>query len=248
MTKRNMLALSLISLVVSIAILVLLIFAENLQANSLLQDRVFYVCLVLMGVFSALALFGYIKSKATVAGNVNGLAIELGGPAALAFLVVVGGFYLIPRSDAFDVTIRAVNERGEPVYSDRKAKVLLKLPTGLREAEFTSNGEATIKGIPSDLLNTKQKLVVDIYYFIQENKDRKYILSDDVIEVVLKENPEGTTTGILNKQKAHLEILKLLMPYRLISDDSDSLEINLEQYYDSSFIEKAKSTDLNSIC
>lgn len=164
MTRKNYLIISFLSLSFAAGILLLLVFADSLQASSLLQDRVFYISLILMGVFSAIALFGFLKSSATLKGNIGGVAIDVAGPAALAIMVVVGGFYLIPRYEFFDVTIRAVNGSGEPVYSDRKATVKLMLPTGVREADFTKNGEATIKGLPYSLFNSKQKILVDIYY------------------------------------------------------------------------------------
>lgn len=245
MTKKNMLMLSIVSLLVSLAILLLLIFAENLQTQSMLQDRVFYISLVLMGIFSALALFGYIKSRASLSGNVNGMAIELGGPAALAALVVIGGFFLIPRDQVFDVTVRAVDKLGVPVYSDRKAEVLLKLPTGLRTADFTSNGEATIKGIPAKLLNTRHKIIVDIYFYTQSSPEKEYILNHDVIEVPLLHN-EGTEIGILNQKKAHLEFVKLLIPFRLINGNTEKLEMDLDQYYAPSFVETAQRIELNT--
>ncbi|ESP94640.1 hypothetical protein [Pseudoalteromonas luteoviolacea] len=244
MTKRNLLFLSYSSLLLAIAILLILVFADNLQASSLLQDRVFYLSLLLMGVFCAIALFGFLKSTASVKGNIGGLAISVAGPAALAMIVVIGGFYLIPRYEFFDVTIRAVNDVGTPVYSDRKARVKLTLPTGVREADFTRNGEATIKGLPYSLFNSKQKILVDIYYYDQILPGQEYTLSLDVIEVQLKEN-NGTPEGILNKKKAHLEVLKLLAPYKLLLGNNGRMEIDIDQYFDKSSLERLKTIDVH---
>jgi hypothetical protein len=189
MTRKNLVHLSYLSLAAAIGILLLLVFAKNLQASTLLQDRVFYVCLIFMGIFSAVALFGYLKSSATWTGNIGGVTIQLAGPAALAFIVILGGFYLIPRNELFDVTIRAVNEKGLPVFSNRKAIATLKLPIGIRQADFTKNGEATIKGLPYSLYKSKQQILVNIYFYDQFEKNEEYTLSSNVIEVKLVKNP-----------------------------------------------------------
>lgn len=245
MTRTSLILLSFVSLACAIGILLVLIFAENLQASTLLQDRVFYVCLILMGIFSAVSLFGYLRSSALINGRFGGFTVQLAGPAALAFIVILGGFYLIPRSEFFDVTIRAVDKNGLTVYSNRKAIAILKLPTGIREADFTKNGEATIKGLPYSLHNSKQKVLIDIYFYEQSEREKEYRLTADVIEVKVNENPNGTPEGILNKKRAHLEVLKLLAPYKLMLGDIGGLEINIEQYYEEGFLELAKRYKLD---
>ena len=246
MTKKNLLNLSYISLFVAIGILLLLVFADNLQASSLLQDRVFYLSLILMGVFSAIALFGFLKSSASVKGDIGGIAIDVAGPAALAVIVVIGGFYLIPRYEFFDVTIRAIDSSGTPVYSDRKATVKITLPTGVREADFTRNGEATIKGLPYSLFKSKQKILVDLYEYDQMSPGVEYTLSLDVIEIKLMDNPDGTPEGILNRKKAHLEVLKLLAPYKLILGENGNLEIDIDQYFDENSLNAMKVADIEA--
>lgn len=69
MNKRVNLIISLVALLLAISILMLMVFAENLQAQSVLQDKVYYVCLILMGVFSGISLFNYLKSSAKVSGH-----------------------------------------------------------------------------------------------------------------------------------------------------------------------------------
>ena len=231
-SKKSLLHLGYVSLLLAMGILLLLVFADSLKLSSLLQDRVYYICLLLMGIFSAIALFGFLKSTTEITGHLGGIAIQIAGPAALACIVIVSGFYLIPKYEFFDVTIRAVNENGHPVYSDRKALVKLLLPTGVRQAQFTSNGEATIKGLPYSLFNSKQQIIVDIYYYDHITQNKKYALTKDVVVIKLVENPSGTTQGILNRKKAHLEVLKLLMPYKLMLAENGALEYNIDQYFE----------------
>jgi hypothetical protein len=245
MTRKNLVNLSYLSLISAIGILLLLVFAENLQVGTVLQDRVFYILLIFMGLFSSIALFGYLKSTATINGKFGGVAIQVTGPGALALIIILGGFYLIPRNESFDVTILAVNEVGLPIFSDRKAVVILKLPTGIRQADFTKNGQATLTGVPYSLFNSKQKILVDIYTHKQLEINKEYTLSSSVIEIKVGENPKGTPEGILNKKKAHLEVLKLLAPYKLILAESGELEFDITQYYEENLIKILREFDLS---
>ena len=200
MNKRVNLIISLVALLLAISILMLMVFAENLQAQSVLQDKVYYVCLILMGVFSGISLFNYLKSSAKVSGHAQGWGMEVGGPAALALLVVLGGFLLIPRLEYFDLTVRATDEKGNIAYSNRKAQFTIMLPTGQRTGYFTAEGEGTIKGLPAKLFNTKAKIQVNIYFYEQLEPGREYTLDNDVVEIQVKSNANGTPESILNRR------------------------------------------------
>ncbi len=248
MNKRVNLIVSLVALLLAISILMLMIFAENLQAQSVLQDKVYYVCLVLMGIFSGISLFNYLKSHAQVSGHAHGWGVEVGGPAALVVLVVFGGFFLIPRLESFDLTVRAINEKGNLAYSNRKAQFTIMLPTGQRTGYFTAEGEGTIKGLPAKLFNTKAKIQVSIYFYDQIEKDQEYILNNDVVEIQVKSNANGTPESILNRRRANLEVVKLLMPYRLIyMEEKKYGETNITQYQDKLFLDRANALNINSV-
>src|SRR5262245_57333767 len=57
-------------------------------------QQVYFIVLVIVALIPAGYLFGALRSSASLTGNEFGLAIELGGPAALFFLVVIAGFRL----------------------------------------------------------------------------------------------------------------------------------------------------------
>ncbi|MBD0403651.1 hypothetical protein [Flammeovirga sp. EKP202] len=250
MNKKNTFTLIVISLLVAIGLLLLMVFAKPLQILGILQDRVFYVLLVLLGIFSAIFVFGVIKSKslAEVEGVWNDIRFQLGGPAAFAFLVILGGFWLIPRESYFDLTVRAVDLDGKIVFSERKANVEIYLPTGIRRGEFTKDGEAVIKTLPIELLNTKQKILTDIYFYPQDGQNKHYELTKDVVEISHRFDGTGTTTGLLNERRANLMLLELLIPFRIISSqiNSDNLEVDFIQYCEVDFLDRIRNFDLSS--
>jgi len=246
MSKKSALILAIVALASSIGLIILLVFSESLNTQGLLQDRVFYITLVLLGIFSGISLYGFQKYKASISGQLRGLQVEVRGPAALATAIVVGGFFLIPQKKEFDVTILAVDEEGKPVYDVRKAEATLLLPTGVRSAEFTSNGEAVIKGIPSKLKGAECSVIVDIYFHKQASRPQKIKLGSDSVTVKMLDDPKGTTEGITNALKANLAVAKLLLPYRLINYGSDSGEFDIAQYRTKEFKERALQVDLNA--
>jgi hypothetical protein len=238
---------SFIALAVAVLILAFLVFAEKMQVRTILQDRVFYILLVLMGIFTAIAVSKFVGGSSKIAGKAHGFTVKLAGPPAVLALVVIGGFFLIPRQEYFDLTVRAVDhETRRSVFSDRKAVVTLNLPSGQRAAQFTSNGEAVIKGLPVNLLNKKSRIDIDIYYYEQVDPGAAYTLSQDVIEIPARFNPAGTAEGIRNKKEAHLMLVKLLLPYRLMDARAHGQEMSLAHFYSNEFLSFAASFDVRS--
>ncbi|MCI5123159.1 MAG: hypothetical protein D3925_01450 [Candidatus Electrothrix sp. AR5] len=243
--------LSIVSLSVAVGMALLLVFAESFGASLLLQDRLFYICLLLMGTFSAFSFFGFTRliffHPNSDQSNYR-LNLQLGVPTAIACLVVFSGFYLIPRDSFFDVTVRAVDKNGVPVFSERKASVLLKNPNLNREADFTKNGEATIKKVPSSFRGTEANVFVQLYFYKQIDVTKKYKLNEEAIEVELKFDSGGTNIGIINKRNAHLEVVKLLLPFRLMSVhfNKDAMETYYDQYYSKDFMKFASKFNLRS--
>src|ERR1039457_3505245 len=84
-------------LAVGIGLLVaLVVWAPRLIPGGTLEGF-YYIVLLMWGLISAVVLFGVVRSYAriTYRNPAGGLAVELGGAAAFATLVVVGGFILV---------------------------------------------------------------------------------------------------------------------------------------------------------
>src|SRR5271165_4733854 len=93
-------------------LLVLLIVEADRLARYGLTEHVYYLVLVLMGLTAAVFLFGVLSSSATYGGKLLGGHLKLGGAIVGAALVVVGGYFFIPRAVTFPLTVYVHGESG----------------------------------------------------------------------------------------------------------------------------------------
>src|ERR1019366_7051425 len=100
----NYALISFVAFLCCFAVLVLLIAnADKLSRFGLLQ-QVNYLVLVLMGLTAVGFLFGVLKSSATWVGKFWGGTLRLSGSVVGASLVVIGGYYFIPKATFFPLT------------------------------------------------------------------------------------------------------------------------------------------------
>jgi hypothetical protein len=163
--------------------------------------------------------------------------------ASLTFSATIA--YTTLYQESVDLTFRAVAQDGNPAFSDRGATVTVHLPNGTRTEFFTKSGQAVIKGVSREFLGTTQKVIADIYYYDQGSPSAMK-LSSNVMDIQMTPN-YGTADGLQYKRVANLHLLKLLIPYRLISStiSSDRLETDLSQYCLDEFKRKAVEIDLS---
>ena len=175
--------------VVGVALLLLFIlFAPRLVATDIL-DRFFYIVAIVWGLVSALVLFGVMKSYAQVTHKSIGWAIELGGPAAFAALVVVGAFWVFPRTDTFDLTIRPHAPGKQLITSGR---IRLEIGNSAPTSVVNANGEADFKGIPHKYRGAKIRVLPQVDGYLQEYQE--ILLDKDAIDLSLVFAPVPKTT------------------------------------------------------
>ena len=169
----------------------------------------------------------------------------------VALIIVIAGFIayvsILEPGKPIDLSFRAVDENGKTAYSNREAKITIKLPTGDRTGYLSEDGQAVIKGVPAELLGRKVPYSVSVYYYDQLEGSSEIILSKDVITIEVKYNPSGTPEGYQAQKAANLLLLKLLTPYTAIAAASPigGEQTNLAQYCDVKYIKYAKSVDLS---
>jgi hypothetical protein len=134
-------------IMVGIGLLLLVLFVAFIPrlvpADAL--DRFFYILVIVWGLVCAIVLFGVMRSYAHVTYKRLGMVVELGGPAAFAALVVVGGFWLVPRTDTFDLTIRP---HGTDFPLINTGRIRIEFDRLSLNEDINSNGEADFKAIP----------------------------------------------------------------------------------------------------
>jgi hypothetical protein len=119
----------------------------------------FYIADVVLGISAAIVLFGCMRSYAYVSGKQGSFSAEVGGPAALAVLVVVGGFYLARPPDSFPLTVRLSGDKPDAAAL-QGLKVIVDLESRRAPGEFTSAGEAVIADVPTSFIG--QDIPVDL--------------------------------------------------------------------------------------
>jgi hypothetical protein len=129
---------------------VLIVNAEKLSRFGLLQ-QVYYLVLVLMGLSAAAFLFGVLQSSADWAGEVLGGTLRLSGSIVGAALVVIGGYYFIPKETFFPLTVYVRGEGGpQDIVLRNTGKVFLKLGAEINPEVIEENGQAVFPRIPAE--------------------------------------------------------------------------------------------------
>ena len=157
-----------------------------LQADIL--NQFFYIVLIVWGLVSASVLFGVMRSYARLTHKYVRGAIELGGPAAFAALVVLGGFLVIPRTDTFDLTIRPHGSDAPLITS---GQIRVEFGNFAPAQDINANGEADFKGVPHKFRGTTVRVLpkVDGY----KDEYQTVVLDKDAIDLNLVKTPPPET-------------------------------------------------------
>jgi hypothetical protein len=117
-----------------------------------MDDRVFYLVLVLFGMAASALIFGIMNSYASLKGIQANVTYKFTGPVVGVILTVLGGF-LIPKgsSDQF-LTVRVFDQDKNPVT---RGRVTLTFPHYQRDAQVNEKGMVVFPEIPFDQLRSK---------------------------------------------------------------------------------------------
>jgi hypothetical protein len=117
-----------------------------------MDDRIFYLVLVLFGMAASALIFGIMNSYATLKGIQANVSYKFTGPVVGVILTVLGGF-LIPKgsNDQF-LTVRVFNQDKNPVT---RGEVTLSFPHYQRAAAVNEKGMVVFPEIPLDQLRSK---------------------------------------------------------------------------------------------
>lgn len=150
---------SLIAFVIGTGLLLLFIFkADDLVAQGI-DEKVFYVLLLPLGLSAAGFLFGVMHSYAAYKGKILGGVLRLGGPVVLFLIVVILGFTLVPETGPFDFTIFLRDADGKTVLKEEGVlKIILR--TEQKIEKIDDKGSVDFKNIPAKFKN--KEVVVEI--------------------------------------------------------------------------------------
>lgn len=137
----------------ALVVLGLLLASARTPVRIGLTGHVWYVLLLLLGLFAAVTVLSLFKSYARYRRKALGGTRELGGPVVVMLVVIVLGFYLVPSPpQRFDVTVFLHGKAGrQAVILRNHGKVSLDLGADKRIEAVDDKGEVRFASIPGDL-------------------------------------------------------------------------------------------------
>lgn len=219
-----------ISLAAFVLGLILLSVFVNKAADPNISHRLFYVLLIPMGLCNAAFLFGAMRSYAAYSGKAWGGMLEIGGPAVIAILTVIGGFVLVPDTKPFDMTVFVHGTKGQQDTVLRgKGMVIMDLDGNRRPEKINEKGGAYFSGIPAHFMNQEVLITVEAEGF-ETAKPGKTVLKPGSIYLEVKPDARlGKISGKVRDadgrplQSVNLRIGKL----QTLSDETGWFEMEI---------------------
>jgi hypothetical protein len=169
------------------AVLVLLIAFADKLAGLGLTEHVYYLVLVLMGLAAAVFLFGALRSTATYEGTVLGGTLKLGGPIVGAVLVVVGGYFFVPKTFTFPLTVYVHGKEGpQDTVLRNSGRVVLVLGPEPRSESIGDNGQAYFPAIPADFRGQEVQAWVESEAYESVDPRAKHRLDSSSLYLVVQ--------------------------------------------------------------
>jgi hypothetical protein len=122
-----------------------------------MDDRIFYLILVLFGMAASALIFGIMNSYASLKGIQSNVTYKFTGPVVGVILTVLGGFMLPKGSTDQFLSIRIFDENKNPVT---RGEVTLSFPHYQREASINEKGLVIFPDIPNDQL--RNKIIINV--------------------------------------------------------------------------------------
>lgn len=156
-------------------------YQQRLAASGL-ANQVFYLLLILPALSAAAFLFGAMRSVAHYTSTQLSTKLEIGGPALMAVLVVVGAYKLVPSSAARSITVR-VSDAATGAILRGIGRVIVDLGPDRRERTIDDRGEAVFQGVPDRFL--VETLTVTTEAPGYKTSSLKTASRDGVVEIAL---------------------------------------------------------------
>lgn len=130
----------------------LILFHSEKSLLAGLAAPFYYVILVGLGCFAALALLGAMRGYAHWSGHAVGGALQIGGSVAVAAMTVIGGSYFRPEAST-NLVVRIVDEN---MRTELLCPTVVKLLLGqdVRTGEIGQNCQAQFNEVPERFLRS----------------------------------------------------------------------------------------------
>ncbi len=221
-----------VGLIIGVGLLVFGIYNKQHIVSWGLVGNFFYVIHLILGIVTGLFLFGVIKSYAFFTHTTPSHTLQLGGPAAIVFLVVVGGSFLLkpdpPRKVSLMVTLKPVTEISGVDYTKGKIILIIDGRKSTLPIDAYKQGKIELSG---DDVTKKAKIeVIDIESVELLHPDKEYLLNVDNIEVEIRKKLRTFSARVIDKAGHPVADASVyISPTQSTKSDSDGIfKIQLE--------------------
>lgn len=190
----------------ALALLGLMVSSASMLLQVGLTGHVWYVLLLLLGLFAAVTVFSLFKSYARYRGKALGGTLELGGPVVVMLVVVALGFYLVPTPPSvppqhFDLTVFLHGKAGrQAVVLRNHGKVSLGLGADKRIEAIGDKGEVRFAGIPGDLRDREVALGLDDDTYELVNPEQTIRLDQEAVYAAIRPRQLSLIGRVSNEQ------------------------------------------------
>ena len=208
---------------VGIALLALRLWQAELLVRLGLVGQLWFVLLLLLGLAAAVCLFALFRSYARYTGKVLNGTMELGGPAVVMVLVIVLGFYLVPRPrERFDLTVFIHGEAGRQALVLRnRGRLFLDLGADRRGEAIGDKGEVRFVGIPADRRDLSVPVFLDAEPYELIERDARIKLDAEVAYLTVRAKLFPLRGEIFDSSNRPLPGARLQLSGRTTVTDAD---------------------------
>ncbi|WP_143540726.1 hypothetical protein [Rhizobium sp. L43] len=161
-----------LNLFVAIAIAIGIFYAGRQLTAQPTMHLFNYVLLAVLGITTALFLFGAMRSGAALTSKKLDTSVELGGPVVVAVLVVVGGYYFTKAPSVVPLTFQLPPDSALTPNLSSDVKLVVDLPGRRETLTFNSNGEGTIQQVSYGDVGRLMQITLQSNEYKFENNQR----------------------------------------------------------------------------
>jgi hypothetical protein len=221
------LLISAVSLIAAVVIGYYYFHSLNKGGNEKMDDRIFYLVLILFGIAASALIFGIMNSYASLKGVQSNVTYKFTGPIVGVILTVVGGFMLPKSSTDQILSIRVFDQDKNPVT---RGNVTITFPHYQRSASINKEGLVVFPDIPGDQL--RNDIIINVVSDGYDNVTLDTLLSNfDPVKITLNQSKvirlSGKVEDAADRPIRDVEVQVDGTPYaaRTINDGSFSIPI-----------------------
>jgi hypothetical protein len=179
----------------------------------------YYGALVVLGISAAVVLFGSMRSYAALTGHHGPITGEVGGPAALFILVVVGAFVLAKPAETFTLVVRLTGASFAAGSLDNVV-VTVDLGQRLESKPVSATGEAYIPEVSTSLIGKAVPVSLSPGRVHKKDPDQPLTIpAEFVLYVPVSVDPPASTeTASSSSQKPVIGEIDVNIPYGFIME------------------------------